>query len=90
MTSLIKIQKSSSSPNDIPSNAMTNPALWQALEAELVYIQDISGKYLSFYTDLGEELVIEAEDIIGLFPEQSLTPISPDAYYERIKRVLET
>ena len=69
---------------------MTNPALWQALEAELVYIQDISGKYLSFYTDLGEELVIEAEDIIGLFPEQSLTPISPDAYYERIKRVLET
>ncbi len=68
---------------------MTNPALWQALEAELVYIQDGSGKYLSFYGDLGEELTIEAEDIIGFFPEQSLKPISPDAYYERIKRVLE-
>ena len=89
MSSLIKIPKSSSSANEMSSNPMTNPALWQALEAELVYIQDRSGKYLSFYGDLGEELAIEPEDIIGFFPEQSLKPASPDAYYERIKRVLE-
>ena len=79
MSSLIKIPKSSSSANEMSSNPMTNPALWQALEAELVYIQDRSGKYLSFYGDLGEELAIEPEDIIGFFPEQSLKPASPDA-----------
>ncbi|MGK7954644.1 MAG: ATP-binding protein [Crocosphaera sp.] len=89
MSSLIKLQKSASGPNEMSSNPMTNPALWQALEAELVYIQERSGKYLSFYEDLGEELTIEPEDIIGFFPEQSLKPVSPEAYYERIKRVLD-
>ncbi len=89
MSSLIKIQPSASGSNEMSSNPMTNPALWQALEAELVYIQDRSGKYLSFYGDLGEKVAIEPEDIIGFFPEQSLKPASPDAYYERIKRILE-
>ncbi|WP_107670416.1 ATP-binding protein [Cyanothece sp. BG0011] len=88
MNSLIKLQNPPQ-PNETPANAMTNPAFWQALETELVYIQDRSGKYLSFYGDLGEELTIEPEEIIGFFPEQSLKPVLPEAYYERIRRVLE-
>ncbi len=89
MKSLIKRHNTQIQANEMASNPMTDPAFWQALETELVYVQDRSGKYLSFYGDLGEELAIEPEDIIGFFPEQSLKPASPDAYYERIRRVLE-
>ncbi|MDJ0601161.1 MAG: ATP-binding protein [Crocosphaera sp.] len=89
MSSLSKIQNPYPQPNEISSNPITNPSLWQALEAELVYIQDRSGKYLSFYGDLGEELALKPEGIIGFFPEHSLKPASPEAYYERIRRVLE-
>ncbi|MEL4895219.1 sensor histidine kinase [Crocosphaera sp. Alani8] len=89
MSSLIKIPRPSSNTDETSSNPMTNPGLWEALEAELVYIQDRSGKYLSFYGDIGEQLTIEPEDVIGFFPEQSLKPVSPEAYYKRIKRVLD-
>lgn len=89
MKSLIKRHNPQIDPNQMSSNPMTDPTFWQALETELVYVQDRSGKYLSFYGDLGEELAIEPEDIIGFFPEQSLKPASPEAYYERIRRVLE-
>ncbi|MDJ0662222.1 MAG: ATP-binding protein [Crocosphaera sp.] len=89
MNSLINLQNPDIHAHEMSANAITNPALWQALEAELIYIQDRSGKYLSFYGDLGEELAVEPEGIIGFFPEQTLKPASPDAYYERIRRVLE-
>ncbi|EAZ91871.1 GAF domain-containing sensor histidine kinase [Crocosphaera chwakensis] len=89
MESLIKLHNSQIQADEMSSNPITDPAFWQALETELVYVQDKSGKYLSFYGDLGQELAIEPEDIIGFFPEQSLKPVSPEAYYERIRRVLE-
>ncbi|ACB50817.1 two-component sensor histidine kinase [Crocosphaera subtropica ATCC 51142] len=89
MNSLIKRHNPETQSNEMSFNPMTNPTLWQALEAELVYIQDRSGKYLSFYGNIGNELTIEPEDIIGFFPEQTLKPVSPEAYYERIRRVLE-
>jgi signal transduction histidine kinase len=89
MSSLINVQNLTSQNHEISSNPMTNPSLWQTLQAELVFVQDRSGKYLSFYGELGDELEIEPENVIGFFPEQSLKPASPDAYYERIRRVLE-
>ncbi|MEM8778324.1 MAG: ATP-binding protein [Cyanobacteria bacterium P01_G01_bin.49] len=73
----------------MPSDNTLYYSLWQGLQAELVFTQDRSGKYLSFYWELEEQFSINSEDIVGYFPGQSFTPASPDAYYERIQRVLE-
>ncbi|MDJ0510823.1 MAG: ATP-binding protein [Crocosphaera sp.] len=83
MTSVINVE------NLVSSNPITHPSLWEGLEAELVFIQDRSGKYLSFYGELGQDLEIHAEDIIGFLPKQSLKPASLEAYEERIERVLQ-
>ncbi|MGK7941579.1 MAG: ATP-binding protein [Crocosphaera sp.] len=83
MTSVINVE------NLVSSNPITDPALWEGLEAELVFIQEKSGKYLSFYGDLGDDLDIHPEDVIGFFPKESLKPASLEAYEERLQRVLE-
>lgn len=62
---------------------------WQELQAELVFTQDYSGKYLSFYWELGNEFGINSSNIVGCLPEQSFAPALLDAYYERIRRVVD-
>jgi signal transduction histidine kinase len=62
---------------------------WQHLGAELVFTQDSSGKYLSFYWQAAAEYGIADEEIIGSYLKQTLTPVHLKAYNERIKRVLE-
>jgi hypothetical protein len=62
---------------------------WQHLGAELVFTQDSSGKYLSFYWQAAAEYGIADEEIIGSYLKQTLTPVNLKAYNERIKRVLE-
>ena len=83
MTSMINVE------NLVSPHPITCTSLWEGLQAELVFIQDRSGKYLSFYGDLGDDLDINPEDVIGFFPGESLKPVSLEAYEERLERVLE-
>lgn len=59
------------------------------LEAELIFTQDSSGKYLSFYWQSAQDYGLSNEQVIDGFSAQTLLPVAPEAYYERIKRVLE-
>ncbi|GBF86952.1 two-component sensor histidine kinase [Aphanothece sacrum FPU3] len=70
-------------------NHTSDNSLWQTVKAELVFTQDSSGQYLFFYWELGDKFGVRAENIIGSFPQQTLTPTSYDTYYERLQRVLE-
>ncbi len=62
---------------------------WQNLGAELIFSQDSTGKYLSFYWQSAQDYGISSALIVGSFPEQTLAPVNHQAYYERVQRVLE-
>ncbi len=66
-----------------------NPICWQDLGAELVFTQDRFGKYLSFYWQAAQDYGLSNEQVLRDFPEQNFTPVDPEAYCERIRRVLE-
>ncbi|MGK7876065.1 MAG: ATP-binding protein [Xenococcaceae cyanobacterium] len=71
------------------SPAQFNSICWQDLGAELVFTQDYSGKYLSFYWQDAQDYGLSNEQVLGSSPEQILTPVAPEAYFERIRRVIE-
>lgn len=61
----------------------------ESLGAELLYTQDRSGKYLSFYWQYSHERGINPEAIRGQNCQATFTPVAIDAYLERLKRVVE-
>lgn len=63
--------------------------LWKNLGAELVFTQDKFGKYLTFYWELAQKYGVDPQKILQGSPKHFLTPIPPEAYYERLQRVLE-
>ncbi|NJL02415.1 MAG: GAF domain-containing protein [Spirulinaceae cyanobacterium SM2_1_0] len=63
---------------------------WQGLGAELVFTQDSTGRYLSFYWEAARDRGLVAEALIG----QPLTatpfvPIEHEVYLERLQRVMD-
>lgn len=61
----------------------------EQLGAELVFTQDVFGNYHSFYW---QPTSVEVDNTIFVDSELSesfFTPVSEDAYFERIKRILE-
>lgn len=64
------------------------PTGWQDLGAELVFIQDNSGKYLNFYWPEAHKYDIICEKIIGIPIETGFSPVLPEAYLKRIQRIL--
>ena len=62
---------------------------WQNLGAELVFIQDSSLRYLSFYWQAGANYGLDNERVIGTLAEQLFTPVALESYREKIERVLE-
>jgi signal transduction histidine kinase len=71
------------------SPAKNNSIYWQDLGAELVFTQDSSGKYLSFWWKNSSNYGLSNEQIVGSSLEETLTPVAKEAYYEKIRRVLE-
>ncbi len=59
------------------------------LGTDIVFVQDANGLYLDFacYNKLCQNLV--AENIIGRLAKDSLSPVLPEAYSHRIRRILE-
>ena len=74
-----------------------NEIKWQQLGAELVFTQDIVGNYLSFWWAKGEEYDVYpdfvAENSKSDRPTNLLntifTPVDPQAYLEKIRRVIK-
>lgn len=61
---------------------------WEGLGAELVFTQDRSGKYLSFWWELAEEYGLSNEQVVGTSLEEVFTPVEQQAYQQKIRQVL--
>ena len=74
-----------------------NEIRWQQLGAELVFIQDIRGNYLSFWWAKAKEYGItddfanqgDSESNSTSLFDRAFTPVDPQAYLEKIQRVIK-
>lgn len=68
----------------------TNAISWQGLGAELVFTQDIFGNYLSFWWAKAGEYGLNSDCIEdSAYPEENIfAPVDPQAYLQKINRVL--
>ena len=71
------------------ATAGENSICWQNLGAELVYSQDWSGKYLSFYWQTAGDYGLSNEKVVGSSLEETIAPVAKEDYCQRIRRVLE-
>lgn len=68
---------------------------WQHLGAELVFTQDITGTYLSFWWAKAAEYDIDSDRVIATAPSSSshstsiFAPVDSFAYLEKIRRVIK-
>ncbi len=64
---------------------------WSNLGAELVYIQNRVGDYLSFEWQLSVSLGINCGQIVtNLYGDESFAPVDKSAYLQRLQRILTT
>lgn len=68
---------------------LANSQSWQNLGAEMVFVQDSSGKYLSFYWRKAVDYGLVGDLIEQKKLDEVLAPVALEAYHERIERVLE-
>ena len=66
----------------------SNIVSFEALGAELVFVQNDHGRYLSFYWQLAQEYGISPSKVIDHLPEDSLCPVDLEAYVEKLQRII--
>jgi hypothetical protein len=75
--------------NNLQSIHNNNNGSLSSLGAEMVYTQDATGRYLTFYWQLSLSLGITPEIILGDFREnETFAPIDKAAYQQRLQQVL--
>jgi signal transduction histidine kinase len=78
------------SQNQQETANQTNGSL-PTLTSELVYTQDGTGRYLTFYWQHSELLGLNPEQIVnGGHEEETFAPVDKVAYLERLHRILES
>ncbi|MGB7710176.1 MAG: hypothetical protein WBL95_11685 [Microcoleus sp.] len=65
-------------------------AFFQELGAELVFTQDVSGQYLSFYWQKAEQYNLTTAQIVDRPSIDTLQPLPPAPYFDRLRRAIET
>ncbi|OKH38675.1 histidine kinase [[Phormidium ambiguum] IAM M-71] len=71
-------------------SAWTNHASGlQGLGSELVYVQEATGEYLSFYWQQAERYQLKPEAIVNSCPNEHFGPIAAASYLERIQQILK-
>ena len=78
------------SNTDFRRSSLASTAFFQELGAELVFTQDASGRYLSFYWQKAEQYNLTAEQIVDRPLSETLQPIAPEPYLDILRRALET
>ena len=61
----------------------------QNLGAELLITQDGAGRYLAFFWAKSAEYGLDSSQVVGSYCDQIFTPSDPNAYLERIRRILK-
>lgn len=67
---------------------LNNAVTLEGLVSEVVYTQDATGRYLSFYWQNAESHGLVATDIQGQLMVNTFAPVALDSYCERIRLVL--
>ncbi|HAC62185.1 MAG TPA: histidine kinase [Cyanothece sp. UBA12306] len=78
--------------DNVENKEISNPhpsVLWQNLAAELVFIQDQSGKYWEFFWESAQNYGINPQEILENSGQNPFEPIAPETYYQRLERVLK-
>jgi signal transduction histidine kinase len=78
-------------PRNIPMQtapALNNAILLEGLVSEIVFTQDATGRYLSFYWQEAEKYGLSPEQIQGQLMVNTFSPTALDSYCERIRLVL--
>ena len=78
------------SNTDFRRSSLASTVFFQELGAELVFTQDASGRYLSFYWQKAEQYNLTAEQIVDRPLSETLQPIAPAPYLDILRRALET
>ncbi len=78
------------SNTDFRRSSLASTVFFQELGAELVFTQDASGRYLSFYWQKAEHYNLTAEQIVDRPLSETLQPIVPGPYLDILRRALET
>lgn len=91
MTAPANLHNSRSGYTDMESaTAPSKSSFLQGLGSELVFTQDASGQYHSFYWQGAERYGLTNEQVVGLpLSETLFRPIATDAYREQVQRILE-
>ena len=90
MTAPANIQRPYSGYTDMESaTAPSKTSFLQGLGSELVFTQDASGQYHSFYWQGAERYGLTNEQVVGLPLSETFHPIATEAYREQIQRILE-
>jgi signal transduction histidine kinase len=90
MTANVNLQCPRSGYTDMESaTALGNSGFLQGLGSELVFTQDASGQYRSFYWQNAERYGLKNDQVIGLPLTDTFCPIAIEAYREQIQRILE-
>ncbi len=71
------------------ATAVGKQGFLQGLGSELVFTQDASGQYHSFYWQAAERYGLANEQVLGLPLSDTFRPIALEAYREQIQRILE-
>ncbi|MDJ0534738.1 MAG: ATP-binding protein [Xenococcaceae cyanobacterium MO_207.B15] len=75
--------------NNHTAPALTDSISWQHLGAELVFTQDNSGRYLSFWWAKAQEYDLNNQELVGTSYQDIFTPIDREAYISKVRRVLK-
>lgn len=87
MSSLVSISADSS--KNLPDYQIdSNMVSFEALGAELLFVQDSHGRYLSFYWQLAPKYGISPQKIIDHLPQDSFCPVDLEAYIEKLQRII--
>ncbi|MBW4650032.1 MAG: GAF domain-containing protein [Kastovskya adunca ATA6-11-RM4] len=71
------------------ATAQGNVSFLQDLGSELVFTQDASGQYLSFYWQNAERYDLSLEKVVKVPLKETFHPVALDCYQAQIQRVLE-
>ncbi len=78
------------SNTDFRRSSLASTAFFEELGAELVFTQDATGRYLSFYWQKAEQYNLSAEQIVDRPLSETLQPIAPAPYLDLLQRAIET
>ena len=71
------------------ATALGKSGFLQGLGSELVFTQDASGQYHSFYWEAAEQYGLTNEQVVGLPLTETFCPLALEAYRDQIQRILE-